>query len=214
MIEHDIEETLLIKDGCFVCNIVKKKMEERFLWFGLENYHEIGTLEKLVSNPFICERHKKELSNVGDRLSVTFEFVVKKDMEFFESLLSFNAKKFKKTLKGNSFNECMFCLEEENYERFIIEKFIKMLEKDDIKQLYEKSDGLCRKHLMKCLSIIGKKDETAEFLIDDTINRLFEIEKSFDMFFHKSDYRFSSEKKGKEQTTWIDALNFYSNNKN
>ncbi len=212
MIEYEIKDALL-KKGCPVCSVLKKRTDEVLWWFEKENYHEIETLSKLHDNPFICERHKEKLLVIGNTLSVTFEFLIEKDMEFLSSLSKLKSKKLSQKVKHSSFDSCMFCALEKDIERFIVEKFIEMLKENETKKLYEKSEGLCRKHLFECLLKADKAQESTEFLIRDAVLRLSKIDKLLKEFFHKSDYRFSGEKKGKEQNAWIDALNFYSANK-
>ncbi len=212
MIEYDIQNTLSQK-GCLICNLVKKRMDEKLWWFKTENYHEIETLKELKNNPYICDKHKKQLTDMRDRLSVTFEFLIKKDTELFNSLLASNSKQLQKKIKNLTFDRCQFCIEEAKIEQFVVETFYKMLKDEKIKTLYKNSDGLCRKHLMQCLSIIDKTYDRSSFLIEDTLHRLSKIDSYFKEFFHKSDYRFSSEQKGEEQNAWLYALNFYSNAK-
>jgi len=212
MIEYEIKDALL-KRGCPVCSVVKKRTDEVLWWFEKENYHEIETLSKLHDNPFICERHKKDLLEIGNTLSVTFEFLIEKDIEFLSSLSNLKIKKLSQKIRHSSFDTCMFCDFEKDIERFTIETFIELLKKDEIKKLYENSEGLCRKHLFECLSKADKIKESAEFLIQNTVLRLSKIDMRLKEFFRKSDYRFSNEKKGEEQNAWIDALNFYSSNK-
>lgn len=212
MVEYEIKDALL-KKGCPVCSVLKKRTDEVLWWFEKENYHEIETLSKLQNNPFICERHKKDLLEIGNTLSVTFEFLIEKDMEFLASLSKLKSKKLSQKIRHSRFDTCMFCILEKDIERFIVEKFVAMLSENETKKLYAKSDGLCRKHLFESLLKAEKVSDISEFLIQDTILRLSKIDKLLKEFFHKSDYRFSDEKKGEEQNAWIDALNFYSTNK-
>ncbi len=213
MIEYDIERELKTKKGCFVCAITRKRMEERFNWFKLENYHEVSTLEELKNMPYICKKHKEALVKIGNSLSVTFDFLVRNDIYFFKTLLKINGKKLKKEIEKTRFNVCKFCEEEKKIELFIIETFVKMLDDENVRSLYKVSGGLCRNHLMQCLIEIGKDNEKGMFMIEDTLKRLYVTEKLFKTFFHKSDYRFTNEEKKEEQKAWLEAISFYSENK-
>ena len=212
MIEYNIKDALG-NGGCPICKAAEENMEKLLWWFKTESHNDPSTLESLKNHPFICEKHKKEIIKMGSYISTTLEFLTKTDSELFSSLLLKNGKKFKKEIKTLSNPVCKFCEDEKRIEKHAVQTFVKMLDDDAIRDLYIKSDGLCRKHLIDVLEVIGEHCDKSVFLIRDALKRLSSVQNEFAAFFHKLDYRFSNEKKGKEQMAWLAALNFYSNTK-
>ncbi len=212
VIEYDIKNALKGKD-CIICVAVEESMSKVIWWFKTENYHEHSTLESLREFPYICEKHKKQLTEMGDKLSTTLEFLVKADSRLFRNLLKLNNRRFKKELHHIPYNSCKFCENEKNIEKHAIETFANMLKDRNIREMYSASGGLCRKHTIQLIRHIGEKDERIEFILKETLKRLDTLQLLFENFFHKLDYRFSGEEKGKEQTTWLKALGFYSQSK-
>jgi len=238
-LKHTIWEALSNK-GCPICQVIKEREEKSFWWFINENYHEPSVLTEFMDNSFLCDYHAGILAN-GDHgsLSFTFQFLVQGDINKLNELsmvltkdgisdkrqkainpLSNYLLRNKKSkhslliddlLKG--YLSCRFCKLNENASKYVEELFAEIV-RDDVgfKEHYLKSDGLCRRHFIEVLKL--SEDKASDFLLDDMVHRLNKMKDSFDLYFHKLDYRFSGEPRGEEQNTWLRALKYYSSSKN
>lgn len=103
---------------------------------------------------------------------------------------------------------CPMCEMEASSGRYAIYELAKALEDNEIRELYRTSPGLCRTHLLMALDIISGDDER-EFFLKSAIDKTSDMVKSLEEYFRKTDYRYSSEPKGEEQTAWLRAMQMY-----
>ena len=238
--KHTLVDALNLKT-CPVCYIVKQREEKAFWWFFTENYHDTEVLEDLIDTSFFCDHHANTLENRtlenNDRgpLSFIFQIMIQSDTQKLKTLKSqlektmvndqqgffdamFNRKsrtRYGKEIDGVfcGYTSCRFCRMNENTSRYVEEIFEELIRKDTaFRELYRKSYGLCRRHLIDVLKLSNDR-ACSEFLVDDMLSRLKVVHDNFELYFHKLDYRYSHEPKGEEQNTWLDALNFYSSSK-
>jgi len=233
--KHTLVDALNQKT-CPVCHIVKQREEKAFWWFFTENYHDSEVLEDLIDTSFFCDYHANTLENNDHGpLSFIFQIMVQSDTQKLKNLKGllektmvngqqgflggmFNPKsrtRSGKTIDGvfRGYTSCRFCRMNENTSRYIEEILEELIRKDTaFRELYRKSYGLCRRHLIDILKL-SNDGACSEFLVDDMLSRLKVMHDNFELYFHKLDYRYSHEPKGEEQNTWLDALNFYSSSK-
>lgn len=99
---------------------------------------------------------------------------------------------------------CPLCQMLENDETHAIHTLIPLLQEAEGRGMFSQSDGLCMDHFYKALE--QAPPEVVVFLASDCLRRMGELIEGFREFFRKEDYRFSSEPKGEEQTTWLRAV--------
>lgn len=101
----------------------------------------------------------------------------------------------------------MFCESSRERAHHFIWDLLEALSDPEIRRLYEDSDGLCMQHFFLA---VGDADfrhaPQLNELVKKQIRGLQELMNDFNEFFRKSEYHFSNEPKGKEQTTWIRAM--------
>lgn len=86
-------------------------------------------------------------------------------------------------------------------------QFLEVLKEEEMKALYLKSDGLCLHHLLQILPISDKKE--AIFLIESQLERNEQLREDLCAFLESFDYRYRNEAKGREQTSWVRAAQFF-----
>ncbi len=207
--EFALKEALKL-GGCPVCRVISEEFSRILWWFEREGYHEISTLRELILNPHICQRHALLIKSMGSNLSVTFEYLINEDRKLLKDLQSLTGLKAKRLLSKEMEKNCRFCKIENSIEERAIKAFSKLFGDEEFRLLYEKSpSGLCRAHFVMILENLRKNSNEYTFLIGISLRRLNAISERFDRFFHKQDYRFSSEEKGDEQNAWQEAFEFY-----
>ncbi|AEA34137.1 hypothetical protein [Hippea maritima] len=198
MIEICLKETLS-KDVCPICYCIKTEFKQYLRWFKVEGYKEPSTLKTIQKEGFICQKHKEELTDLGEKLNNTFEFLLYWDVK----LLSKNIKTLKKQAKNLS---CKFCEEEKRIEIIGVIEFAKLIQNEKNLKIYLDSDALiCKKHLILSLEKI-KSGRIATALVDKSLKRLKELLVDFDDYFSSLDH--TSDKKHK-QDTFTKAIKFY-----
>lgn len=100
--------------------------------------------------------------------------------------------------------ECLFCESVDETARFYAERLVNALSYPEIERLFKRSSGLCMQHFFQILSNLDANNAPQLALVAELqMEKLSNLQREFDEFFRKADYRYSSEPKGKEQTTWM-----------
>lgn len=81
------------------------------------------------------------------------------------------------------------------------------LEDDRIKELYSSSHGLCMNHFNQALEFASP--ESSEILVQKQAEVLRKLDSDIEEYWRKTDYRYSHEPKGEEQTAWVRAIKFF-----
>ena len=161
-----------------------------------------------------CHDHAYKIAGLSShQLSVTYSFIAKdladkvaKARDNPAGNISSGGKKAKHRfdlLKRNK--PCPVCDTIKFYEKYAAGAVVPLLSEAENRELYQKSTGFCRNHLLQVLDLATPEIE--DFLLDDYKRRLEELNDEFQEYFRKLDYRNAWEPKGAEQDTWKRAIN-------
>jgi len=209
---------------CPICYHINQEIKRQFRWLFIEYSHSGPYISNLVKGGF-CHAHALAImkSPAGPDMSYCYRILIKSYENRLRKLLtgtiSGREKKKQSTLRlfKEADNEqknsiisrryCPFCKSQELFEQVAIGRLINALDDPEVRELYVLSPGLCRYHLERTISESNKNVQ--EFLIKKALDKIREMSGDFDQYFHKLDYRYSKEPKGKEQETWLRAMRFY-----
>ncbi len=213
MIEYDILGALREAADCPICTVVAENADKYIRWFLIENYSQASTLLNLAEGGF-CHDHAYQIAGLSThQLSVTYSFIAKdlankvaKVRDNPADNISSRGKKSKHRfdlLKRNK--PCPVCDTIKFYEQYAAGAVIQLLSEAENRELYQKSRGFCRDHLLQVLELATPEIE--DFLLEDYQHRLEGINADFQEYFRKLDYQNAWEPKGAEQDTWKRAIN-------
>jgi len=215
--------------GCFICNIVYDYTIHYLDTLLYENVNSITTRKKIYDSLGFCNRHAWllkaiETSRYRDTMgeSIIYAGLAEKIIHDIEKVqvkeksIIANFKK-KEKLRGKHFarklspiNSCYVCTNEEENAKRYLDYFSINFNEPEIMDFYLNSDGLCYRHFLNLLPLLG--DEEALKMLDIYKDRLSGIVPNLHEYLRKMDYRYSSEPKGKEQFACTEAINLISGN--
>ncbi len=211
MIEYDIVGAFREGD-CPICTVVADGADKYIKWFLMENYSQASTLLNLAEGGF-CHDHAYKIAGLSShQLSVTFNFITKDLANKIEKArdnppdkISSRGKKEKQRFADLKRKKpCPVCDTIAFYGKYAGNVVIKLLSEEKSRELYQKSGGFCRDHLLLVLELATP--ELEDFLLDDFKSRLEGINADFEEYFRKLDYRNASEPKGTERDAWKRAI--------
>ncbi len=203
MIEFILKESFN-SNGCPICYIIDRQMKDFMFWFEREGYHEYSSIKALFKHSCICERHKKQILNLKDKLNNTFELLIEMEEKEIKELMEARSPKRKvKEIEKN----CRFCMEEKRIEEHAIETFVNSKE---LAEDYLSSHSLlCKKHTFFILENSDKKEFTQKIL-KKALHNLDIVHKKIGLYFNKIDYQ-SKEKPTKDElNAYLEAFKFFS----
>jgi hypothetical protein len=213
MIEYDIIGAFRESVDCPICTVVAGCSDKYIRWFLMENYSQASTLINLSEGGF-CRDHAYKIAGLSThQLSVTYEFIVKdlanktaKARENHPDKIPSRGKREKQrfdVLKRQK--PCPLCDTIAFYEKYAGRVALQLLSEAQYKDLFQKSTGFCRDHLLQVLELATP--ELEDFLLDDYRSRLEKLSAEFQEYFRKMEYRDASEPRGTEQDAWKRAIN-------
>jgi hypothetical protein len=212
---------LLGKEGCPICRICDEYLQRSLLWFFLESYANGSQVGKYIDYWGFCKHHTKLVAKIGPtwQKSVIYSTIVDAKLpilkDFVNVLKSSSPafsplkKLFIRRLRRMSERirprgECLFCESVDETARFYAERLVDALSYPEIERLFKRSSGLCMQHFFQILSNLDANNAPQLALVAELqMEKLSNLQQEFDEFFRKADYRYSSEPKGEEQTTWM-----------
>lgn len=215
-------ENLLIENRCPACVYGDENKKMYLKWFNLENHNSPQTLLAISRNG-LCRKHGWELSLFGNKLSTLNQFVINKKIIELESLkaaflsdqksvlckvwpFSIILSKKKKSRLQYSTLKCPLCEAVKQGEQMALLLMINFLNTKKGLEAYRNSPSLCWRHLIGLFSDLPSN--LTVLLSDIHIEQLEKMDRDFEEYFRKTDYRFSHEPKGEEQLAWLKSLRF------
>ncbi len=219
-------ENLLKQEGCPVCWASNDQLERNWFWFFSESYGEGSGVSQYINFYGFCEKHTLEVAKRGPEYvkSAIYHWIISHKLPQLEQALreiNENANSGKISiisgLEHRRVNKkldvlkpsgsCLFCESYEATERRTVETLLVVLQAPEIRDLYGKTEGLCMKHFFKALDFTDSQYSCGlREILTFQVAKLKALEHDFDEYFRKTDYRFSKEPKGNEQTTWMRAI--------
>ncbi|OGF53228.1 MAG: hypothetical protein A2Z21_09675 [Candidatus Fraserbacteria bacterium RBG_16_55_9] len=216
-------ELALATPGCSICRIVRQH-EERWIFHTLWEYTgDPGVRAKFDASYGLCHPHAYLMFQVveghqlgGSGVARMYETVVPKYREKLAELLRpKNMLKRWLRAKPQALTElkvkgCMLCRVRRDTARGAVFFLLQALQEDPETwhELVRKSDGFCNPHLLLIL-----KDEQAcgnpafwQFLVDDHLQRLEELERQLYGFQRKQSYDVDEEISAEEARSWQEAI--------
>lgn len=173
----------LKKPGCAVCEIVKHTTDKFYFWFLTEQYYHPPRMEQLQLSYGFCPEHTRPLRNGPVYVvAVTYEYILAhvntKLLMAYESLNELprtGMEKRKRVLEKvlatlNPQLPCPLCTEVQTSIDYELEALIDGWTDPEIREIYQRSDGLCLRHLARSLELAPGK--TGKGLIDDALRRV------------------------------------------
>jgi hypothetical protein len=213
MIEYDIIGAFRESVDCPVCTVVAECADKYIKWFLMENYSQSSTLLNLSEGGF-CRDHAYKIAGLAShQLSVTYDFIIK---DLTDKMAKARGNPPDKTpSRGKREKQrfdilkrqkpCPLCETIEFYEKYASRVAVQLLSEAQYRDLYRKSTGLCRDHLLQVLELATP--ELEDFLLDEYSSRLDELSAEFQEYFRKLDYKNAAEPRGAEQDAWKRAVN-------
>jgi len=205
------------ENGCPICFIVEKSIHKFMDDFLYEQINDPYIRKGIRFSLGFCNHHSWKLQKFGDALGISiiyqdlFEIILNKINEINRP--HFNPKSFFKNLLKDenlsNFQEiektCLICKKQREVEQRYIATLIENFKDEELSQAYKNSFGFCLPHSLYLIRHCKNLEVSTEFIriefkkIEDIINELKEFQRKYD-------YRFSSERFGKEKDCWIRAI--------
>ncbi|GAP06856.1 hypothetical protein ATHL_01720 [Anaerolinea thermolimosa] len=229
-------EEALEKPGCAICRLEHEaaiRWIDTLLW---ENTNDPAT-RKPINNAYgFCPEHTRmlvaiEISNSGPVLGVNIIYsllakIVSQDLKKVRSQPQAQTR-FSKVLRkwGEKFfqrkisiilqpqQRCPVCEMVEQSGRNILSILFEVIEAKDQKliEAYQRSNGICLQHLRIGLeNYMVRYPKSADFLIQDTINRLDTQQRQMLEYIRKHNWAYRDEKlTPQERIAWLRTLTFF-----
>ncbi|MER3446371.1 MAG: hypothetical protein C4291_05765 [Candidatus Dadabacteria bacterium] len=222
-----------LRDGndCPVCLLCDEDLRYFYRWYFIEYYHDTTWIDRTLNSRGFCNRHSWDLIRMGKghEMSVVYEYLVKSALVKLGRLYK-ELKKYKPESRINKVirkitgkkhiqrleeakkqlepsETCPICKSISNKATEWIHNLIMDLEDERVKGLYYNSQGLCMNHFNQAIKFASPK--SLEILIQKQVEVLRKLNDDLEEYWRKTDYRYSHESKGKEQTAWIRAIKFF-----
>jgi hypothetical protein len=222
-----------LKNGkdCPVCLLCEEDLRYFYRWYFIEYYHDTTWIDKTLNSRGFCNRHSWELIRMGKgrEMSVVYEYLVKSALAKLERVSRELSKyepesgvnKVIRKITGKKHLQrlqeakgqlqpteiCPICKSISDKSAGWIQELLLDLEDERIKELYSSSHGLCMNHFNQALEFASP--ESSEILIQKQAEVLRKLDSDIEEYWRKTDYRYSREPKGEEQTAWIRAIKFF-----
>lgn len=226
--EGDLRQALQARDECPICLLGAEAERRFFVWFHLENYYAVPTLERLAQGGF-CDRHlERLLDDDPPHLSATAEFLVQDERARLAALRTILApatqnhgraggsrlsgwrrRRLRAQLRRAFARSgpCPACESRARTESFAAWTLARQLRDPAWREWYARSPGLCRSH---AVALLDEADpDTAAWLVEDLDRRLEHFEAQLREYFRKLDYRHAHEEKGEEQWIWKRVIRYF-----
>ena len=175
------------KSGCPVCRSAQRAAEKMLSALFYEQVTDPKTRAAVRRGCGFCPHHTQTAIQVGNPLGSSI---------IYEDLLRDAAE----NLCGGSTKDCPVCRISERAERACLHTLLQCIEEDDVREAYEKNDGLCLRHLRQAS---GKDSSAAARLLEQIERRrVQELADQCAEFVRKSDYRHNDEPMGEERDAW------------
>jgi hypothetical protein len=178
--------------------------------FLYESVNDPGLRQEIKASQGFCNRHAWQLQKFGDGFGQAIVYsdlmnIPLKRLEEIDESLSIK-EVLKKISPGTGKKQiCMFCKQERDAEERYISVFWESFNDPEFSVTYKSSFGLCLPHIVVALKKCRNKEFVKEF-IGIEVSNLSSLIGELKEFSRKHDYRFSSEKFGKEGNSWIRVI--------
>ena len=190
--------------GCPICYAIDRQMKDFMFWFEREGYHEYSSIKALFEHSCICERHKKRILNLKDKLNNTFELLIEMENEELRKLMKTrNHKRKVKEIRKS----CRFCEEERRIEKHAVETFVKS--KELIEGYLNSPSLLCKKHTLLIIESLDKK-EFVNKILEKALSFLDNTHEKIELYFRKIDYSSNEKPTEEELNAYLEAIKFFS----
>lgn len=215
-----IREALEKAEACFLCHL-ENRFEQRYV----DNYldelvMDAGAREKIIESRGFCNNHFYKmftsstspassdglgmaliLKSVTEQLfeDVTAESPQRSSFDLRGRFRSTSAPSYLRTVSNQE--KCPACDHVSEIMRIYITEFVQELEEDsEIKELFNKSRGLCIPHYVMTLHIISrlhskKFPHTAKTIVDKQLRVLEGMQNDLSVYIERHDCRFSNKER-------------------
>jgi len=224
----------LRKEKCPICAHIAQSLDFYFRWFEIEYCNSPPTLFALAAGGF-CSRHLPRIEHLGPELSGTYRYITAVRREALAGLLDELRRKLNKRRidgqrrwhdflwrsKSIDIHEvltryqgqpepCPACRNEAEARKVAADAMAAFLASETGHREYQAAPKLCWQHLIETMETakVGHP-ETVLFLAECHAAQLESLEREFDEYFRKLDYRYAGEPQGEEQTAWQKAFRFF-----
>ncbi len=174
IVHHRVLEALAEK-GCSLCRLVKENTDRFFDSLSYELANDVEFRRKFNSDFGFCKRHTEEFINKSDVLSSAV--VYRGLLEYAVSEMESNVRRIKRMVARE--NRCEVCrIERESAKRYAV-ALAEMIYKDDFKQKFLNSDGLCLFHFSL---VVKQLWSPPRWFVEFHLNRYKELISKLDEF--------------------------------
>jgi len=199
-----------LKEGCPICFLVKKNTHKFMDDFLYESVNDPGLRWEIKASFGFCNRHAWQMQRLGDGFgqAIVYNDLMNAVLKKLEGIgESISVKELLKRIDPgtNARQICIFCKQENDAQERFISVFWESLDDPEFNFHYKASFGLCLSHLALALKICRNRKQAKE-LIGIEAPKLSGLIAELKEFMRKHDYRFSEEKFGKENDSWIRTI--------
>ena len=203
----------LEKPGCPICRVKREWLERFYIWLLIQDYYAETMMLAFKNSGGLCHTHAKRLMEIKSpyTTSVMYRYLVEDALCKLASLVQEARKESAKSprRKPRRFSsaptgECPACVEQHEIEQDGVRELVAMLDDSAMQDKYRSGHALCMPHCH--LAVACASPEIVVVLTETQMERLEVMQRDFQEYFRKVDYRFANEPKGDEQTTWQRAI--------
>ncbi len=178
---YDVIEAL-DKEGCPVCNLTKKGIEDYYDSLIYEYINDMNFRDTFRLDKGFCQYHAHKFLTYNDGLAVALPY---RDL-LFDTLKDLKKPNHNKKSKNELQNDkCMICRREEDLQKTYIDIIIDYIEDEEFVSAFTKSDGLCVAHYKMTLSMMKYPPR---WFVDFHIERYEKILNDLDRYIDSCNY--------------------------
>lgn len=220
-------EDALHARGCPLCEIVQRSCRKHLSSLLYEYVNDVSVRKKLHASFGFCNHHawlakevEHELNSDGQHLGTLHESVLAAELRLLHEAsetkrIAARKREIPPILRYlikavEPKGECLICVSSRHTEEFYASQFVLMFSDEDFRSLFEaETILLCRSHF---LSVMREAHDPAavDYFLHQQTKKLERLLDQLKLFLEKHDVQRRHEQRGKECTSWIQVLEYFS----
>ena len=209
------------KPGCLACNLIQEMVENYIRMLFHEHINDPPSRDKLRNSYGLCAAHswaaiERQLGNalgvaiishdvIGKLIEDLSEIDIKEDrFTKFKQLIQIGRGGDQRESWLTSEKACPVCLHQRLVEERVLKTLTSSIQKKELSDAIQGSDGLCLPHLRRSL-VMDMPPDSMRILLGLAKDRWESLQDELSEFIRKNDYRFSKEGFGAEKDSWLRA---------
>ena len=226
-------EEALHREGCPICEIVSASTRRHLTTLLYECVLDVSVRNRLHASFGLCNLHawmatgvERALGSDGQHLGTMHESLVQQEVHLLHRASPFKRRrKWKWPLRrrnnrdpvvqrllneGASRGECLVCESARQLGEFYASQCVLMCPDNEFRSLYESETVLLCRHHFHSVLLAADEPALVDFFIGRQIVKLDRLSAQLTLFLEKHDIHRMNESRGKEWTSWLSALEYFS----